>query len=102
MKLTPSLPPLADETLFSWCGRLAGFHAAMPCQDWLKMMEISQHSVIDHDPATVDRLAALTGFSTSRVMACGVQRLGDRSFRFRQETFSPFFALRTKTTYCPA
>lgn len=102
MRMIPPQPPLFDETLFSWCARLADFHAAMSCQDWLKMMEISQNSVINHDPACVTRLAALTGFSTSRVMACGLQRLGDRSYRHGDETFSPFFALRTQTTYCPA
>jgi hypothetical protein len=102
MVLTPTLPPLEDESLFSWCPRLAGFHAGQPCDDWLKMMKISQQSVIQHDPACLDRLAGLTGFSRSRVTACGIERVGDRSFRHRDEPFSYYFALRTQTTYCPA
>jgi len=102
MVLTPTLPPLEDESLFSWCARLANFHTGRPCEDWLSMMEISQKSVIDHDPACLDRLARLTGFSRPRVTACGIERLRDRSFRHRDEPFAQSFALRTQTTFCPA
>ena len=102
MTLTPKLPPLEDESLFSWCARLARFDAGQPCDDWLRMMRISQHSVINHDPACLDRLASLTGCSRSRVTACGVESLGDRSFRHRDEPFAHLFALRTQTTFCPA
>jgi hypothetical protein len=102
MVLTPTLPPLEDESLFSWCARLADFHAGRPCYDWLSMMEISQQSVIHHDPACLDRLAGLTGFSRSRVTACGIERLHERSFRHRDEPFAHSFALRTQTTFCPA
>lgn len=102
MALTPILPPLEDESLFSWCARLAGFHAAMSCDDWLRIMQISRQSVMDHSDDCVNRLAGLTGLPVTRIRDCGIQRLGDRRFCHRQEPFGTFFALRKQTSYCPA
>lgn len=102
MTLVPLLGPLEDENLTSWSARMAWFHAALPCEDWLKMLQISLSSVTNQTAECVDRFAGLTGVDRARVQDCGVQWLGNRKFIHRQETFGAYFELRTHTTYCPA
>lgn len=102
MVMFPVVPPLNDETTVSWCSRMASVQTGLALAEWLRLLQISQASVIGLTDECVTRLADLTGLSHADVSRTGLSNVGMRTFEWRGQSFGAQFAVRNNTTYCPA
>lgn len=102
MHLVPVLHMLDGETVMSWCGRLARYHAGTTSHRWLETMQLSRQDVTNCTDYCVERLSRITGIAPQRIREGAYLQQGDRTFLYRSQHFGPHFAMKSWTTYCPS
>lgn len=102
MTLRPILPVLPDESLTSYLRRIASFHAGMDVYKFLDVIDLSRSAVVDPSPATLDRIAALTGQPEDVLHRTVLRSIQPRIRAFGAEEFHTEFANLKQTSFCPA
>ncbi len=101
-KIACGTPIIAGETITSWIARFARDETGLEPSDFLKFIGISREEVLEAAPATLDRLAAVTGVPQARIGEATLRSIEDRHYEHRGLRFNSGFAPRMRTTFCPA
>ena len=102
MSLLPLLAILSGESLPSYVARLAQFHAKMAVFQFLAFLGLHRDAITLAAPATIDRLATLSGQPPQRLALAAIQPGDGGLLRHGRTQFRADFLCRDHITFCPA
>ncbi|WP_167622153.1 TniQ family protein [Paracoccus sp. AK26] len=100
-QLFPKVLIEPEETLFSYLGRSAAFHAKTELVPFLNDFRVRVRDVETGSNGAMERLAELTGQRVDKLTAIHMFSTANRRFRFRGENFGYQFLTRSRRSVCP-
>ena len=95
-------PILAGETVMSWIARFARDETGLEPSNFLAFIGLGREEVFGASPATLDRLASVTGVPQALIAEGAFRSVEERHYEHRGLRFHSGFAPRMRTTFCPA
>ncbi len=100
-RLFPPLPIFSGETMLSWVGRMAEYHADSDIVQFLQDMEIAVEDAIGGRDSAIARLSEITGYDAAAIASHALRRCNERHIlRIGQMQFSRII-IAPGIRFCP-